>query len=61
MSVTETILQSFTFAFDTTKVIQLYGLTKLFQLIIVKKCGLSHDRPHSVLNKHLFLNILIIS
>jgi hypothetical protein len=37
MSVTETILQSFTFAFDTTKVIQIYESTKLFQLIIVKK------------------------
>lgn len=28
MSVTETILQSLTFAFDTTKVIQLFGLAK---------------------------------
>lgn len=37
MSVTETILQSFTFAFDTTKVIQIYESAKLFRLIIVKK------------------------
>lgn len=37
MSVTETILQSFTFAFDTTKVIQLYGLTKYFRLKFVNK------------------------
>lgn len=37
MSVTETILQSFTFAFDSTKVIQIYESTKLFQLINVKK------------------------
>lgn len=37
MSTTEIILQSFTFAFDTTKVIQIYESTKLFRLIIVKK------------------------
>lgn len=37
MSVTETILQSFTFAFDTTKVIQIYETTKLFRLKFVNK------------------------
>lgn len=37
MSVTETILQSFTFAFDTTKVIQIYESTKLFRLKFVNK------------------------
>lgn len=35
MSVTETILQSITFAFDTTKVIQIYESTKLFRLKFV--------------------------
>lgn len=54
MSVTETILQSFTFAFHTTKVIQLYGLTKLFPLNVINKMNFFQSATKTILSRWYF-------
>lgn len=62
MSVTETILQSFTFAFDTTKVIQIYETPKLFRLINVKKNAACLTTGHIplLIFKDSFVSVIVL-
>lgn len=62
MSVMETILQSFTFAFDTTKVIQIYESTKLFRLKFVNKMNFFiYTKIGSPLGKSTFVAVSSLS